>query len=48
MGGVNIYPLSDPTNIHTVDTPEERKTYTQIYSLFENYLSNMTFDVVGG
>lgn len=46
MGGVSVYPVSDPSNIHSLDTPEQRTTYVQAYGDFDRYLSGMTFDVV--
>lgn len=44
MGWVNVYPASDPTNTHILNTEEDRKGYQKIYSDFERYLSGMTFE----
>lgn len=46
MGGISVYPLSNPENAHLLDTPEDRVTYSQIFGDFMKYLSGMTFDVV--
>lgn len=47
MGWINVYPASDSTNTHQLNTEEDRKTYQKIYRDFEQYLSGMTFESQG-